>query len=300
MVNFWDRLKKGLSKTSARIEDVFRFTCLDESVLNQIEETLIMADVGVQTAADIRKRLSKSSAKSPEEAKRIIASELVGKMQKVESPLIVDANHKPFVVLMIGVNGGGKTTTIGKIASFFKQKGYQVSMGAVDTFRMAAIEQLQAWGKKINCPVYAKEIGADPAGVAYDALTGARKRGDDILFLDTAGRLQNKNELMAQLQKIIRVLKKIDESAPHAILLTLDACVGQNALSQVSVFKEMTNVTGLVMTKLDGTAKGGILIPLAEKFSLPIYWIGIGESIEDLQTFSASAYVNNLLGINNE
>lgn len=299
METLWQRLKKGLQKTSHQLAKVMNFKVLDDAVLDEIEDSLIIADVGVKTAADIRKKLATSHIQTPQQAKELLRTELTERLAPVQAELTIHPN-KPFVILMIGVNGTGKTTTIGKLASQWKQKGYRVALGAIDTFRMAAIEQLQEWGQKTNCPVYANKIGADAAGTAYDALLSARKNNDDILLLDTAGRLQNKDDLMLQLQKIIRVLKKVDETAPHAVLLTLDASVGQNALSQVATFKEMTNVTGLIMTKLDGTAKGGILIALAEQYHLPIHYIGVGEKIEDLQAFDAASFVNSLLETEHE
>ena len=218
-------------------------------------------------------------------------------MADSQKELYIDSSKKPFVILMVGVNGTGKTTTIGKLASQLKEKGLQVSMAAADTFRMAAVEQLQEWGKKVGCNVYTSAMGADPAGTAYDAYNRAIKNKDDVLFIDTAGRLQNKKELMDELQKIVRVIKKINPDAPHATVLSLDATVGQNAISQVEAFCEITPLTGLIMTKLDGTAKGGILVALAEKFHLPVFYIGVGEKIDDLLTFNRTEYIKSLLGI---
>jgi fused signal recognition particle receptor len=210
---------------------------------------------------------------------------------------LIDVSEKPFVVLMVGVNGTGKTTSIGKLAAQLKEKGLKVSMAAADTFRMAAVEQLQEWGKRVGCNVYTSAMGADPAGTAYDAYNAAIKNKDDVLFIDTAGRLQNKKELMDELQKIVRVIKKINPTAPHATLLSLDATVGQNAISQVEAFSQIIPLSGLIMTKLDGTAKGGILVALAEKFHLPVYYIGVGEKIDDLLTFNRSEYIKSLLGM---
>ena len=300
MVNWWQRFKSGLEKTSNQVSKAFTFTRIDDKALDEIEEALILSDMGVKTAISLRTMLEKKKVQTPEEAKELIYQELVRKMKDIAVPLQINRDKRPFVILMVGVNGAGKTTTIGKLAQQMKEQGLQVSFGAVDTFRMAAIEQLQMWGKKTGCSVYAKEQGSDPAGVAYEALQQAQKNGDDVLFLDTAGRLQNKKDLMEELQKIIRVIQKIDPSAPHAVLLTLDATVGQNAISQMTSFKDITHVTGIVMTKLDGTAKGGILVALADQFHTPIHYVGVGESKEDLHDFTAEDYVSNLLGIRNE
>lgn len=296
-MRWWEQLKKGLQKTSSRIELAFRWTKLDDEALEEIEDSLVLTDMGVQTAAQLTAELARQKPQSPDEARSILYQKLVALLEPAQKSFEIDKSQHPYVILMVGVNGAGKTTTIAKMAEQLKAKGLQVSFGAVDTFRMAAIEQLKVWAERTGCPVYAKTMGADPAGAAYDAYQAAIKNGDDVLFLDTAGRLQNKNELMAEVQKIVRVLKKINPLAPHCVLLTLDATVGQNALSQVAVFKEMTAVTGLVMTKLDGTAKGGILVALTENYHLPIYYIGVGEGKEDLQPFHAEAYVKSLLGM---
>jgi fused signal recognition particle receptor len=218
----------------------------------------------------------------------------------VARPLDVDPAHRPFVILMVGVNGAGKTTTIGKLAKQLTDEGRTVALVAGDTFRAAAVEQLKVWGSRTNSPVITGAQGADPAGLAFDALMQARKRGDDVLMIDTAGRLQNRDELMAELQKIGRVIRKVDESAPHAVLLVLDATVGQNAHQQVDVFKSMIGVTGLVMTKLDGTAKGGVVVALAEKFGLPVHFIGVGEGADDLRPFTAHSFARSLMGLNPE
>jgi fused signal recognition particle receptor len=215
----------------------------------------------------------------------------------VAKPLVVDAAHKPFVILMVGVNGSGKTTTIGKLAAKFRAEGKSVMLAAGDTFRAAAIEQLKVWGERTGATVIARDQGADAAGLAFDALQQARSENTDILMIDTAGRLQNRAELMAELEKTVRVIKKLEPSAPHAVLLTLDATVGQNALSQVDIFGKIAGVTGLVMTKLDGTARGGILVALAEKFGLPVHFIGVGESVEDLETFTADEFARAIAGL---
>ncbi len=300
MVSWWQKFKKGLEKTSSQVSRALTFTKLDDEALDKIEEALILSDMGVKRSMALRQLLEKRRVQTTQEAQQVLYQELCKQLDSVAQPFVVTAEKKPFVILMVGVNGAGKTTTIGKLAYQMKKKGLKVSLGAIDTFRMAAIEQLQLWGEKVGCPVYAGEQGADPAGAAYEALQKARKNKEDVLFLDTAGRLQNKKELMEELKKIIRVIQKIDETAPHAVLLTLDATIGQNTISQVAAFKEMTNVTGLVMTKLDGTAKGGILIALADQFHIPIHYVCIGESEEDLHDFSVQDYVKGLLGIDNE
>ena len=299
-MSFWKRLKKGLEKTSAGLERALGFSRLDSDSLEALEESLIMTDMGVKTATNLVVQVEKAKVQTSEEAKEVLAKNLETLLETVAVPFKIDTTKKPFVILMVGVNGTGKTTTIGKLAMKMKADGLKVAFGAADTFRMAAIEQLKEWGKRTDCPVYAKQIGSDAAGVAYDAFEQAKKEEMDVLFLDTAGRLQNKKELMAELQKIARVLKKLDDTAPHAVLLSLDATVGQNALQQVAVFKEMMDVSGIVMTKLDGTAKGGILVALAQQFGLPIYFIGVGEQPEDLDVFEPTSYVHSLLSLKNE
>jgi fused signal recognition particle receptor len=215
----------------------------------------------------------------------------------VAHPLVVDSSRKPFVILMVGVNGAGKTTTIGKLAAKFNAQRKSVMLAAGDTFRAAAIEQLKVWGERTRTPVIAREQGADASGLAFDALTEARARGTDVLLIDTAGRLQNRTELMGELEKVVRVIRKVDASAPHAVLLVLDATVGQNALSQVELFQKAAGVTGLVMTKLDGTARGGILVALADKFGLPVHFIGVGEGIDDLEPFEARDFARAIAGL---
>jgi fused signal recognition particle receptor len=226
-----------------------------------------------------------------------LADEVVRLVERVQRPLRIDPDKKPFVVLVVGVNGSGKTTTIGKLAKQYRDAGRSVILAAGDTFRAAAVEQLQIWGDRAGCPVLTRPPGSDAAGLAYDALEKAREEGADILLIDTAGRLHNKTDLMAELQKIVRVLKKVDPAAPHAVLLVLDATVGQNAHAQAEIFRDMIGVTGIVMTKLDGTAKGGVLVSLAEKYGIPIHLIGIGESAEDLRPFEARAYARSLVGL---
>ena len=294
-MSWLQKLRNGLKKTSSKIELALRVSKLDSDALDAIEESFILADMGIETSAKLVKKMAEQKPQSHEEAIDILKKELIGLMAGTEQTLSF-SSHKPFIILMLGVNGAGKTTTLGKMAEKFKTSGYKVSFGAVDTFRMAAIEQLKEWGKKTDCPVYAGKMGDDPAGVAYDAVQKAIQNKDDVLFLDTAGRLQNNKELLDEIQKIVRVIQKIDPSAPHATLLTLDATVGQNAFSQVENFKQCANISGLIMTKLDGTAKGGILVALTEKFHLPIYYIGVGEKAEDLQPFTAEEYIESLLG----
>ncbi len=298
------RLRAGLSKSSGRltqgIADIFTKRRLDDEALEELEELLITADLGVATAARVSKRLAKSrfgKEVAPEEIRAALAEEVAEILEPVAQPLEIDRARKPHVVLVVGVNGSGKTTTIGKLAKQYKDSGLSVSLAAGDTFRAAAVEQLKVWGQRTNCPVIARDTGADAAGLAFDALADARKRGDDVLLIDTAGRLQNKAHLMSELQKVIKVIKKQDETAPHTVLLVLDATVGQNAHSQVEVFSEITNVTGLVLTKLDGTARGGVLVALAEKFAIPVHAIGVGERAEDLRPFKAEDFAKSLVGL---
>ncbi|MBP5534771.1 MAG: signal recognition particle-docking protein FtsY [Alphaproteobacteria bacterium] len=295
-MGLWQKFKQGLQKTSDKLEVAFRFTKLDDDALETLEESLILSDMGAAVSAELVSKMARQKPQSVEEAKQILKKELNAIMSQTDNVFKIDETQKPFVILMVGVNGTGKTTTIGKLASQMKSKGLQVSMAAADTFRMAAVEQLQEWGKRVGCNVYSSKMGADPAGTAYDAYNHAIKNKDDVLFIDTAGRLQNKKELMAELQKITKVIQKINPQAPHATLLTLDATVGQNAISQVESFGQITPLTGLIMSKLDGTAKGGILVALVSQFKLPIFYIGVGEKIDDLLTFDHAEYVDSLLG----
>ena len=297
------RLRSGLSRSSNRltqgIADLFTKRRLDDEALEELEELLITADLGVATAGRVVKRLARSRFNqevSPDEIKAALADEIAEVLEPVAQPLDIDPARKPHVVLVVGVNGSGKTTTIGKLAKQFRDQGLSVSLAAGDTFRAAAVEQLKVWGERTNCPVIARDQGADAAGLAFDALRDAQRRGDDVLLIDTAGRLQNKEGLMAELQKILRVLRKQDAEAPHSVVLVLDATVGQNAHSQVEAFKEMTEVSGLVVTKLDGTARGGVLVALADRFHLPVHAIGIGEGVEDLRPFEAAAFARSLVG----
>ena len=295
-MGLWEKFKSGLKKTSDKLEVALRFSKLDDNALQELEDALILTDMGAGLSAELVSSMARQKPQTDIEAKQILSSKLKEVLSCCSKTLQIQSDNGPFVILMVGVNGTGKTTTIGKLAGQYQAQGYKVSMAAADTFRMAAIEQLQEWGKKINCPVYTSHIGADPAGTAYDAYAQAIKNKDDILFIDTAGRLQNKKELMAELEKIVRVIKKINPNAPHATLLTLDATTGQNAISQVEAFQEITSVNGLIMTKLDGTAKGGILVALAKKFELPVYYIGVGEKTDDLLTFDIDSYIKGLLG----
>jgi fused signal recognition particle receptor len=298
------RMRLGLGKSSSKLTqgltDLFTKRKLDDAALEELEELLITADLGVATAAKVAAQLAKSrfgQDVSPDEVKEALAEEIARVLEPVAKPLEPDFARRPHVVLVVGVNGSGKTTTIGKLARQYKDQGRKVGLAAGDTFRAAAVEQLKVWGERTGCPVFARETGADAAGLAFDALAESRARGDDLLFIDTAGRLQNKQGLMEELRKVVRVLRKVDETAPHSCLLVLDATVGQNAHSQVEVFKEMTQVTGLIVTKLDGTARGGVVVALAEKFGLPVHAIGVGESADDLRPFEARAFARSLVGL---
>lgn len=291
---WFSRLKDGLTKTSGKlssgIASVFTKRKLDDDMLQELEDLLIQADLGVETATRITEALASERYDKnvdPAEVREILAREVETVLAPHTSPLIIDPGKAPHVVLVVGVNGSGKTTTIGKLAKQHMDRGLKVALAAGDTFRAAAIDQLKVWGERTGANVTARDVGADAAGLAFDALKGAREAGTDLLLIDTAGRLQNKADLMDELAKIVRVIRKIDPTAPHDVLLVLDATTGQNALNQVKVFKEIAGVTGLVMTKLDGTARGGILVAIASQFELPIHAIGVGEGIEDLQPFDA-------------
>jgi fused signal recognition particle receptor len=301
--NWWQRLSGGLRRTSASIggavADLVAKRKLDQAMLDDIEEVLIRADLGVDSAANIAAAVGEGrydKSITPEEVKAVVAAEVEQVLAPVAKPLVI-GTEKPFVVLVVGVNGSGKTTTIGKLAARLRDEGRSVMLAAGDTFRAAAIDQLSVWGGRSGAPVIARAPGADAAGLAFDALTEARGEAIDVLLIDTAGRLQNKAVLMEELEKIVRVMKKVDATAPHAVLLVLDATVGQNALSQVEVFRDIAGVTGLVMTKLDGTARGGILVAVAAKFGLPVHFIGVGEGIEDLAPFSARDFARAIAGI---
>lgn len=300
---WFGRLKKGLALSSQRLSesigDLFVKGKLDEETLQELEDILIQADLGVETATRITDTLASSRYEknlSPDDIHTIVADEIKKVLEPVAVPLELDLSHKPHVILLVGVNGTGKTTTIGKLAAKLTAGGLKVMLAAGDTFRAAAIEQLHVWGERTGSPVISTKLGADAASLAFDAYEKAKKANSDVLIIDTAGRLQNKTELMDELAKIIRVLGKHSPQAPHTILQTLDATTGQNALNQVDIFRNIAGVNGLVMTKLDGSARGGILIAIAAKYKLPVYFIGIGENIEDLQPFSASEFAETIAG----
>ncbi|WP_279358219.1 signal recognition particle-docking protein FtsY [Methylobacterium indicum] len=301
---WWSRLTGGLKRTSSALSDrvtgLFTKRKLDADTLEELEDALIQADFGLDTAARIAEAVGKGRYEkgiAPDEVRAILAAEVERALDPVALPLAIDTTKKPFVILMIGVNGAGKTTTIGKLTQKFRAQGHSVMLAAGDTFRAAAIEQLRVWGERTGAPVVARPQGSDAAGLAYDALQAARDAGTDILLIDTAGRLQNKAGLMAELEKVLRVIRKLDAEAPHAVLLVLDATVGQNALSQVEIFQKAAGVTGLVMTKLDGTARGGILVALAAKFGLPVHFIGVGEGVDDLEPFAARDFARAIAGL---
>jgi fused signal recognition particle receptor len=299
-LTFFERLKEGLAKSAGTlgIEALVKKK-LDDASLEELEEALIRADLGAAAARAITEAVAKGRYDeniATFDLRRILAEEIGNILRPVARPLLIDAGKKPFVILVAGVNGTGKTTTIGKIAAKLVLEGQKVVLAAGDTFRAAAIEQLQIWGQRSGAEVVARAPGADAAGLAYDALVRARQSGADVLLIDTAGRLQNKAGLMAELGKIARVIKKLDADAPHATLLVLDATTGQNAIQQVEAFAASVPLTGLVMTKLDGTAKGGILVALAAKFGVPVNFIGVGEREEDLQPFEADAFAKALTG----
>jgi len=298
------RLRTGLTRTSSRLTEgitsVFTKRKLDNETLEELEDLLIQADLGTEFASRVANALRKSRFDtdiSPEEVREVLAEEVEKILSPVAQPLVIDPKLHPHVVLVVGVNGAGKTTTIGKYANQFNREGKSVMLAAGDTFRAAAVEQLKIWGERSGSKVIARETGADASGLAFDALQSAKEEGYDVLFIDTAGRLQNKTALMAELEKVIRVIRKVDETAPHSIILTLDATTGQNALSQVEIFGKSAGVTGLVMTKLDGTARGGILVAIAAKYGLPVHAIGVGESAEDLQAFDAAEFARAIAGV---
>ncbi|MCH8809205.1 MAG: signal recognition particle-docking protein FtsY [Proteobacteria bacterium] len=301
---WFGRLKAGLTRSSAKLGEgitgIFTKRKLDDAAIEELEELLIAADLGVATAAKLTANLAETrfdKEVAPEEVRRALAEDIARILEPVAAPLVVEAARKPHVVLVVGVNGSGKTTTIAKLASLYKAQGLKVLLAAGDTFRAAAIDQLKVWGERSGCAVVAGAPGADAAGLAYEALETARREACDLLLIDTAGRLHNKADLMAELQKIIRVLKKLDGSAPHDTLLVLDATTGQNAHAQVETFKALAGVTGLALTKLDGSARGGVLVALAERFALPVHAVGVGEGLDDLRPFAARDFANSLLGI---
>ncbi|MET0967960.1 MAG: signal recognition particle-docking protein FtsY [Tardiphaga sp.] len=303
-LSWWRRLSSGLKRTSSSlgtaVADLVTKRKLDRAMLEDIEDVLLRADLGTEVAARIAAAVGHGrydKAISAEEVKAVVATEVEKVLSAVAKPLVIDTAQKPFVILVVGVNGSGKTTTIGKLASTFSAEGRKVMLAAGDTFRAAATEQLKVWGDRNKVPVIAGAQGSDSASLAFTAVTAAREDKRDVLLIDTAGRLQNKTELMVELEKVVRVIKKVDATAPHAVLLVLDATVGQNALSQVEAFHRTAGVTGLVMTKLDGTARGGILVALSEKYKLPVHYIGVGEGIDDLAPFTARDFAQAIAGI---
>ncbi|MDE2601010.1 MAG: signal recognition particle-docking protein FtsY [Bradyrhizobium sp.] len=302
--SWWRRLSGGLKRTSSAlgsaVADLVTKRKLDRAMLEDIEDVLLRADLGTEVAARIATAVGDGrydKAISADEVKTVVATEVEKVLSPVAKPLVIDGAQKPFVILVVGVNGSGKTTTIGKLAAKLAAEGRKVMLAAGDTFRAAAIEQLKIWGERTKSPVIAGAQGSDSAGLAFNALNAARDGRLDVLLIDTAGRLQNKAELMNELEKVVRVIRKVDAAAPHAVLLVLDATVGQNALSQVEAFHRTAGVTGLVMTKLDGTARGGILVALAEKHKLPVHFIGVGEGVDDLAPFTARDFAQAIAGI---
>lgn len=303
-LSWFERLRKGLSRSSSTLNEsiggIFTKRKLDEDTLQDLEDVLIQADLGLETAMRITDTLASGRYGkniSDDEVHTVLSSEIEKVLTPVAKPLELDLSHKPHVILVVGVNGTGKTTTIGKLAAKLTAGGLKVMLAAGDTFRAAAIEQLHIWGKRTGSPVISSKLGADAAGLAYDAWEKAKEAGSDVLIIDTAGRLQNSTELMDELAKIVRVLAKHDPDAPHTVLQTLDATTGQNALNQVEIFQNVAGVNGLVMTKLDGTARGGILVAISAKHKLPVYFIGVGEGIDDLEPFAAKDFAQAIAGV---
>ena len=299
-ISFGQRMRSALSRTGEGLGSLFLGTkVIDEALLEELETSLIMADVGIETTtkiiAELTKQLDRKSLKDGAALKDALHEILLKKLAVSEGEINFDGCEKPFVMFVVGVNGVGKTTTIGKLASRLKSQGKSIMLAAGDTFRAAAVEQLQVWGERNAVPVIAQHTGADSASVVFDGIQAAKSRGADVIIADTAGRLHNKSNLMEELKKVKRVASKIDEHAPHEILLVLDAGTGQNAVAQMSEFNQVVGVTGIALTKLDGTAKGGIIFALADKFSVPIRYIGVGEGLDDLQPFNASEFVQALL-----
>ncbi|WEK51004.1 MAG: signal recognition particle-docking protein FtsY [Candidatus Kaistia colombiensis] len=302
--NWFQRLRSGLSRSSNALSDgivsVFTKRKLDNETLEDFEDVLIQADLGLTTAAAITAALKKGRFDKEidgDEVRSVLAEEVRKVLTPVAKPLVIDPARKPHVILVVGVNGTGKTTTIGKLSAKLRAEGRSVMLAAGDTFRAAAVEQLKIWAQRTGSAIVARAIGADASGLAFDALKDAQAAGTNVLLIDTAGRLQNRTELMAELEKIIRVIKKQDPTAPHSVLLTLDATTGQNALQQVEIFGRVAGVTGLVMTKLDGTARGGILVAIAAKYGLPIHFIGVGEGVDDLEPFAADDFARAIAGV---
>jgi len=301
--SWWQRLSAGLKRTSgsigAAVADLVVKRKLDRAMLEDIEDVLLRADLGTEVAARIAAKVGEGRYDkdvSAQDVQAIVAAEVEKVLAPVAMPLVIDESQKPFVILVVGVNGSGKTTTIGKLAAKFVAEGRRVMLAAGDTFRAAAIEQLKIWGERTGAPVIARDHGSDAASLAFDAASAAKADNRDVLLIDTAGRLQNKAELMVELEKVARVIRKVDTSAPHAVLLVLDATVGQNALSQVEAFRKTAGVTGLVMTKLDGTARGGILVAISEIYKLPVHFIGVGEGVDDLAPFTARDFAHAIAG----
>ena len=303
-LTWFQRLRQGLSRTSSQltgqITALFTKRKLDDETLQDLEDLLIQADLGVETALRITDTLASErygKDVSGEDVSRIMAAEITKVLAPVAKPLQLDLSHKPHVILVVGVNGTGKTTTIGKLAAKLSGAGLKVMLAAGDTFRAAAIEQLKIWAERTKSDIVSSKLGADAAGLAYEAFEQARLKKSDVLIIDTAGRLQNRTELMAELEKIVRVLGKLDPDAPHTVLQTLDATTGQNALNQVEIFRNIAGVNGLIMTKLDGTARGGILVAMSAKHKLPVYFIGVGEGVDDLEPFEAKDFAEAIAGI---
>lgn len=297
-----DRLHAGLRRSSSRLSEgvgaIFSRGRVDAAAVAELEELLIMSDLGVAAAGRLSGTLSRLSGEaSPDDVRAALASEIAGILDPVAVPLRIDPANRPHVVLVVGVNGSGKTTTIGKLARLLGGEGRSVMLAAGDTFRAAAIDQLRIWGDRAGVPVVARDPGSDPASLAFEAVDAARGAGSDVLLVDTAGRLQNRDDLMRQLRKVVRAIGKRDATAPHDCLLVLDATTGQNAHSQVETFRETCAVTGLVVTKLDGSARGGVLVALAERFKLPVHAVGVGEGEGDLRPFDAAAFARGLVGI---
>ncbi|NAW60960.1 signal recognition particle-docking protein FtsY [Vibrio sp. V31_P5A7T61] len=300
--SFFVRLKRSLSRTKANIGagffGLFQGKKIDDQLFEELEEQLLMADVGMETTVKIitslTEKASRQQLRDGEALYALLKQEMAEMLAKVEKPLQIDSQTMPYVILMVGVNGVGKTTTIGKLAKQFQAQGKKVMLAAGDTFRAAAVEQLQVWGERNHVPVIAQHTGADSASVIYDAIEAAKARGIDVVIADTAGRLQNKANLMEELKKIVRVMKKIDPQAPHEIMLTLDAGTGQNAISQAKLFSQAAPLTGITLTKLDGTAKGGVIFAIADQFQIPIRYIGVGEGIDDLRPFVTQEFIDAL------
>jgi fused signal recognition particle receptor len=300
--SFFARLKRSLARTKANIGagffGLFKGKQIDDELFEELEEQLLIADVGMDTTTKIidnlTEKASRQELKDGEALYGLLKEEMAEILSTVEQPLVVDKTKTPYVILMVGVNGVGKTTTIGKLAKQFQAEGKSVMLAAGDTFRAAAVEQLQVWGERNNVPVVAQHTGADSASVIYDAIESAKAKGVDVVIADTAGRLQNKSNLMEELRKIVRVMKKVDDSAPHEVMLTLDAGTGQNAISQAKLFSDVAPLTGITLTKLDGTAKGGVIFALADQFQIPIRYIGVGEGIDDLRPFETQEFIDAL------